>query len=286
MVAAIEPSPSALSTGAVGLGLAPDRVADYERDGYIFPVRVFDEDEAAAWAEEVLRLPSPALAGHVAPWKQKAYLLLPSLDGLIRDPRLTAPVASLLGEDLLALSADLFIKGPRSSQRITWHQDVNFWGLEPLKILTAWVAFTPATPENGCMRYAPGGHRGRLKHVQNKTEDNMLSLGQEIAVEIDEATVEDVVLAPGEVAFHDGLAPHASGPNASDGARIGFAIRYASTAVRQTKGPAISARLARGRDAFGHFVLEDGPDAPLSAGALAAHARALDPHAPFGYSTV
>lgn len=266
--------------------LAPEQVAAYERDGFLFPLRVFTAAEAARWAAEIAALPTPELRRHPAPWVQKAYLLLPSLDALTRDPRLTGPVASILGEDLLVLSADLFIKPPASRKRITWHQDVNYWGLEPLRILTAWVAFTEATPENGCMRYAAGAHRERLRHIEHKTADNMMSKGQEIAVEIDEARAVAVALAPGEVAFHHGLAPHASGPNLTDRTRIGFAIRYAATQVRQTSGPAITARLARGTDRFGHFALEEGPDAPLSPAALAAHRRALDPHAAYSYSTV
>ena len=272
--------------GTVPAGLSADRVAAYERDGFLFPLPIFTAEEAAGWAAEVARLPGAALAGHPAPWVQKSYLLLPSLDALLRDPRLTAPVASILGDDLLALSADLFIKAPGSQKRITWHQDVNYWGLEPLKVLTAWIAFTPATPENGCMRYAAGAHRERLAHSENKTADNMLTKGQEIAVAIDEARAVDVVLSPGEVAFHDGLAPHASGPNRSAATRIGFAIRYLAAAVRQTSGPPISARLARGIDRHGNFTLEEGPDAPLSPKALAAHLAALQPHAAHGYSTV
>jgi ectoine hydroxylase-related dioxygenase (phytanoyl-CoA dioxygenase family) len=261
-------------------------VAAYRRDGFLFPVAAFTPAEAAGWAREIMALPTPALADHRAPWVQKSYLLLPSLDGLMRDPRLTDAVAAILGEDLLVLSADLFIKAPHTAKKITWHQDVNYWGLEPLEVLTAWVAFTHATPENGCMYYARGGHRARLEHVEHKTEDNMLSRGQEIAVVVDPADVVDVRLSPGQVSFHDGLAPHASGPNTTDATRIGFAIRYSPAHVKQTSGPPISARLARGSDSHGNFVLEEGPDAPLSASALAAHHRALDPHAPYNYSTV
>jgi non-heme Fe2+,alpha-ketoglutarate-dependent halogenase len=267
-------------------GLPAERVAAYERDGFLFPLPLFRAEEAAAWAAEVSRLPTPELQGHPAPWVQKSYLLLPSLDALVRDPRLTGAVASILGEDLLVLSADLFIKPPGSEKRITWHQDVNYWGLEPLKVLTAWVAFTPATAENGCMRYAAGAHRERLRHLENKTADNMLTKGQEIEVAIDEARASLVALHPGEVAFHDGLAPHASGPNRTASTRVGFAIRYVAPHVRQTSGPPISARLARGRDTHGHFALERGPDAALSPTALAAHLAALQPHAVHGYSTV
>jgi len=237
-------------------------------------------------SDEVLAFVDRGPGRHPVPWTQKAYLLLPSLDALIRDARLTGPVASILGEDLLVLSADLFVKRARSTARITWHQDVNYWQLEPLDVLTAWVALTPATPENGCMRYSAGRHLGRLEHAERPAEDNMLTRGQEIAVDIDEAGALDVALAPGEVAFHHALAPHASGPNRTDAPRIGFAVRYAPTSIRQTGGPPISARLVRGADRYGHFALEEGPETALSPAALAAHEKALSVHAETGFSTI
>src|SRR5258708_871025 len=177
--------------------LARKQLEPYERDGFLFPLPVFTPTEAAGWAAEIARLPTPELQRHPVPWAQKSYLFLPVLDRLMRDERLTGQVASILGDDLLVLSADLFIKAPGSSKRITWHQDVNYWGLEPLRGLTAWVAFTAAIPENGCMPYAPRAHRGRLRHIELKTDDNMLTKGQEIAVEIDDADSVAVVLAPG-----------------------------------------------------------------------------------------
>lgn len=266
--------------------LSPAQVELFDRDGFLFPLSVFTEQEAATWAEEVLALHADGIDGHPAPWNQKTYLLLPALDQLVRDRRLTDPVASVLGDDLLALSADVFVKEARSPRRITWHQDVNFWELDPFDMLTAWVALTPAHPENGGMSYAAGGHRGRIEHVEHPDPDNILSRGQELAVAVRPEDVSDVVLRPGQVSFHHALTPHASGPNRTDAPRIGFAIRYASAGVRQLGGPAISARLARGRDRHGHFALEEGPDQPLSPSARQAHLAALAPHELTGYSTV
>jgi ectoine hydroxylase-related dioxygenase (phytanoyl-CoA dioxygenase family) len=266
--------------------LSPEQTTRYRRDGYLFPLQVLPPAEAAALAAEVGDLAERGVEGHRYPWHQKTYLLLPSLDALLRDERLTDAAADVLGEDLLALSADVFVKPPRSTQRITWHQDVNYWQLEPLDVLTAWVALTPATEANGCMRYAAGGHRGRIAHVERPGVDNMLTRGQELAVTVDEHDATSVTLAAGEVAFHHALAPHASGPNLTDEPRIGFAIRYAATSITQLGGPPISARTARGTDRHRTLRPEHGPDAALSADALAEHRRALAPHERTGYSTV
>lgn len=266
--------------------LSRSQVDAFRRDGFLFPMPVFTDSEAAAWADEVLELTATGVPDHPVPWSQKTYLLLPSLDALMRDRRLTDRVAAILGDDLLALSADVFVKPAGSTRRITWHQDVNYWELDPFDVLTAWVALTPATTTNGCMHYAPAGHHGRIAHVERPDPDNILSRGQELAVEVDPNTVVDVALEPGQVAFHHALTPHASGPNTTDAPRVGFAIRYASAAVRQLAGPPISARLLRGTDRFGHFHLEEGPDGPLSPAARAAHLAALAPHADTNFSTV
>ena len=271
---------------STGTALHADQVAAFRRDGFLFPMSVFDEHEAHARADELLALHEQGLPDHPAPWNQKTYLLLPSLDAMVRDPRLTERVAAVLGDDLLALSADVFVKPGGSTRRITWHQDINYWELDPFDVLTAWVALTPATPQNGCMRYVPSGHHGRITHVERPDPDNILSRGQELAVQVDDSTVVDVALAAGQVAFHHGLAPHSSGPNTTAEPRIGFAIRYAPTAVRQLAGPPISARLARGVDRYGHFRQETPPDGTLTATAREAHALALAPHAATQYSTV
>ncbi len=266
--------------------LTDAQVERFDRDGFLFPVPVFTDPEVEDRAGEILALARTGVPDHPVPWNQKPYLLLPSLDQLLGDRRLTHAVAGILGDDLLVLSADVFVKDARSPRRITWHQDVNFWQLDPFDMVTAWVALTPATPENGGMRYAAGGHRGRIEHVERPDADNLLSRGQELAVAVREQDVVDVVLRPGEVALHHALAPHASGPNLTDAPRIGFAVRYAAAAVVQRGGPPISARLARGTDWFGHFRLETGPDRPLSPRARARHRVALAPHERTGFATV
>src|SRR5262249_22167407 len=92
-----------MRTGPLELGslssqspLASGDAAAFRRDGFLFPLDVFTPAEAADWAAEVAALPTPALQAHPAPWVQKAYLLLPSLDRLVRDPRLTDRVAAIL----------------------------------------------------------------------------------------------------------------------------------------------------------------------------------------------
>jgi hypothetical protein len=68
------------------------------------------------------------------------------------------------------------------------------------------------------------------------------------------------------------LLAHGSEPNKSNDRRIGFAIRYIPTHVRQAVGARDSATLVRGTDAYGHFEHEPRPSADCTPEGLAAHA--------------
>ena len=134
----------------------------------------------------------------------------------------------------LVWGANFFLKEPRSDAYVSWHQDATYWGLEPADIVTAWVAFTPSTVESGCMRVVPGTHQlAIVEHRETWEADNLLSRGQEIAVEVDVEKVVDVVLAPGEMSLHHVKIAHNSEPNRSAQRRIGFAIRYVAAHVKQ-----------------------------------------------------
>jgi ectoine hydroxylase-related dioxygenase (phytanoyl-CoA dioxygenase family) len=67
---------------------------------------------------------------------------------------------------------------------------------------------------------------------------------------------------------------HGSDANRSNDRRIGLAVRYIPTYVRQTK-VRDSAVLVRGTDKYHHFDPEPRPKADLDEAALAAHADAM-----------
>ncbi len=86
----------------------------------------------------------------------------------------------------------------------------------------------------------------------------------------------DVVLQPGEMSLHHVLLFHGSEPNRSPLPRIGFAIRYVPTHVRQLSPIRDSALLVRGNDAYGHFEHERSPERDLHPDAVARHGAIID----------
>lgn len=250
----------------------------YARDGFIFPIRVMDEAEAAghrARLEEAEAIARDLPSGRSL-FREYANIGLDFVGDIIRDPRVTDPVSELLGEDLLILGCSFFIKEPDTRAFVSWHQDLHYWGLEADDEVTAWVALSPATRRSGCMRFVPGSHRQVVEHKDTFADDNLLTRGQEIAVDVDEDDAVAVELAPGEMSLHHGRLFHASDRNSSSDRRIGLAIRYMPTRMKQMSGAEMCATLVRGEDRYGHFTLVRSGTGLLRPDDVARHADVRD----------
>jgi non-haem Fe2+, alpha-ketoglutarate-dependent halogenase len=253
--------------------LSQAQIRRYHEQGYLCPIRVLSPERAAAYRQKL----EAAEAANGGPFrgamKQKPHLLFTWLDELARDDAVLDAIEGVIGPNILCWASGFFTKEAHDPSYVSWHQDLTYWGLEPADIVTAWVALSPSTPESGCMRVVPGSHKQDvLAHAETFAEHNLLSRGQEIQVEVEERDAVDVVLRPGEMSLHHVKLIHGSGANQADDRRIGFAIRYVPTYVRQTAGAEDSAMLVRGVDTYGHFLEETPPAADLDEAALAQHA--------------
>jgi ectoine hydroxylase-related dioxygenase (phytanoyl-CoA dioxygenase family) len=234
-------------------------------------------DAAAIRAKlEAFEAGAGPLAGKL---RQKSHLLFTWLNDLIRNERILDAVEDVIGPDILCWGTSFFIKEPRNPSFVSWHQDSTYWGLDPADIVTAWVALSDSTIENGAMRVVPGTHTmAQVPHKDTFRPENLLSRGQEILVDVDENDAKTLVLNAGEMSLHHVRLIHGSDPNPSGSRRIGFAIRYLPTYVRQVAGQHDWATLVRGVDRYGHFELEQRPDADMSERAQAYHAMVVGGH--------
>ncbi len=259
--------------------LSEAAVRQYSEAGYYAPVRVLLPAEADALRARLETFEGGAgpLAGKL---RHKSHLLFTWLNDLIRNDRILDAVEDLIGGDILCWGSSFFIKEPRNTAYVSWHQDSTYWGLEPADIVTAWVALSDSTSANGAMRVIPGSHASeQFPHRDTFAPENLLSRGQEIMVAVDDRQAVTLELAAGEMSLHHVRLIHGSEPNPSDQRRIGFAIRYIPTYVRQVAGSHDTATLVRGVDRYGNFEQEQRPDADCSPAALAYHAAVTGAHA-------
>jgi len=234
--------------------LDASEIERYRRDGFLWPVPVLAPDEAAACRAEFEALEAAHGPQH---YLVKPHLLSRLAARLVQHATILDALEDLVGPDLLLFDCKFVVKEPGDGKRVSWHQDLTYWGLEPAEVTSIWLALSPATTTSGAMRMLPGSHRrGPVAHRDTFAPDNILSRGQTIEAPVDENDAVQTELQPGEMSIHDGWTFHSSGINRSDDRRIGLNMNVVRPHCRQTAFDGDSATLLRGRDRFGHFLPE------------------------------
>ena len=225
----------------------------YESEGFVFPHRVIPSHEALGLREQVESLfqSSPQATDYA---RGLAHLVFPVIDQIAHDERVIDVAQAVLGPDVMLYGAGFFPKAPNTASFVSWHQDLTYWGFDGTDEVTVWLALSPVTVDNGCMRFLPGSHLDGIKpHKDTFGPDNSLTRGQVLDVDIDENEAVQITLEPGEVSLHHGRMFHASGPNATDRWRLGLAMQYITPSMSQVVAREDFAQLVRGVDRFGHF---------------------------------
>lgn len=142
-------------------------------------------------------------------------------------------VESLIGPDIKLFASQCFMKPPGGVEK-PYHQDSAYFTIEPLSMVTCWIALDDVTIENGCMWVIPGSHRGEIfDHSQEwdvggrkdmQVPDKHLDLSREVPI----------TLQAGSCSFHHSVLLHRSGRNQTSTSRRGLAIHYMSSHSRWT----------------------------------------------------
>lgn len=255
--------------------LTEEQLAQWNRDGAVWPIDLLTADEAADYTRRFEDLETSMGAEAQSRFRIKAHLPFPWLWDLVTHPRLADAVEDLIGPNIVCWGSSFFTKKAHDPRFISWHQDSTYYGLEPPESITAWVAFTRANAESGCMKIIPGSHTGEaiLPHEETYDENNLLSRGQTIR-DLDTSGAVDMPLEPGQMSIHNGRLAHGSGPNSTDDRRIGLSLQYMPTSSKQTLVDWDTAALVRGVDNFNHFEHGSSPESDLHPDAVEFHAKA------------
>jgi len=260
--------------GNVTRTLTDQELQTYEKDGLLFPIRVFSPEEAAQFLSKWEAFEHSSGSVVQGKFRYKSHLLFPFVDQIMREPAILDLVEDILGPDIMVWNVNLYPKEPGDGRFISWHQDSAHWGLDNNRIVSVWVALSPATRENGCMRMIRGSHRlGTVPHIDTWDPANILTRGQTIAQPLGEETATSIVLNPGECSLHHVQMKHSSPPNHSKERRVALAVRYITPSTRQQHHDIDFATLVRGEDAHGHFMSERRPSANMEPEAITFHEK-------------
>lgn len=253
-----------------------DDLAHFERHGYLSPVPIISESEAQIYRAQLEAYEQQL--GHPVrgPMRTKPHLLFKWVDNLMRNQTILDCVEDLVGPDILCWNSWFWIKEANSSNYVSWHQDSQYWGLDTDRLVTAWLALSPASLDSGCMKVIPSSHRGEpMRHVDLYHDDNLLTRGQEI-VDVDPADSIAMPLKTGEMSFHNIGIAHASGPNTTSDRRIGLSFHYMPAGAQQLNISWDTAALVRGEDRFGNFEHSPVPVGDFDPTTVAFHEKATD----------
>ena len=242
--------------------LTSEQLSSYWDDGCLLPVRVFEESEALALASEFAALESKfgddqrLRHDYSVYCRENFHVVSTAAAELAHDKRILDAVEQLIGPDLLVWMVELIVKGPHTDKVITMHQDLTYWGLtQPDKLVSAWVALSEVTLDNGAMRFVRGSHKqGVFAHEDTYDKDNLLTRGQRVMAEWEPADEIADELHPGEMSLHHGLMFHGSGPNITDEPRVAIVVRFISPDVSQTISKTDHVMTVRGKNRTKNLV--------------------------------
>jgi len=185
----------------------------------------------------------------------------PSLFRWLFDDGVLDIVESVIGPDIALWSSHFISKPAREGKRVPWHEDSAYWGavLDPMEVVTVWLAIDPSTAANGCMRVIPGSHVNGYSNYEAVADPSKEVFSREIvASDFDESQAVDLVLRPNTCSLHDAKLIHGSHANQGVDRRCGYTMRYMPThvkfqpQVREGRQAAHQVYLARGKDHAGN----------------------------------
>jgi ectoine hydroxylase-related dioxygenase (phytanoyl-CoA dioxygenase family) len=239
--------------------LSPAQVAEFQREGYFI-------------VEEPV-LPAEKFAALQRHFEDKLAVLPPEVRPEAMDvPHFTDPklfewlfadevldiIEPLIGPDIALWSSHFICKPQGNGKRVPWHEDSAYWkgALDPMQVVTLWLAIDPSTPENGGMYVIPRTHSGGFSDYEPvDTAHNVF--GNEIKPgQRDDSKAVPCILQPNQASLHDARLMHGSPANTSSLRRCGYTMRYMPTTVKfntDWRGRSVhQIYLARGRDRAGN----------------------------------
>jgi hypothetical protein len=227
--------------------LTAQQVKTYNDQGFLGPVRVFDEGQVAELLERLERIIAPDFerqdeliaknhsAGltrdHYMTYFQGAWMVDEAFHDMVFHPGITVPATQLMDTPRVRFWHDqMFYKPANHGGVVAWHQDYSYWTCtEPMGHLTVFIGLDETTLENGCLHLIPGSHRWPLLPMtQLFGGDNVMEnikgvlSGEQLA----EFKPVPMKLKPGEVSFHHPLTVHGSYANRTDKPRRSPVLNY------------------------------------------------------------
>ncbi len=238
--------------------LSVEHVEFYNREGYLIynqPVFAPAKFEALQnhFEEKLAKLPE----GFRPEAMDVPHFADPKLFDWLFDDAVLDLIEPIIGPNIALWSSHFISKPQGDGKRVPWHEDSFYWGsrLNPMEVITVWLAIDPSSPENGGMSVIPrthnSGRQGYSDYDAVDTAKNVFNT-EILREQREEERAVPCILQPNECSLHDGRLMHGSPPNTSSQRRCGYTMRYMPTSVKCMPDDGHQIYLARGVDLAGN----------------------------------
>lgn len=214
-------------------GLSRQQVEQFHEQGFLGPFDLFSTREASRFADRIgdeIDDTEPTLQNleDVHPLASR-HLDCQSVYDLCTHDRIVDQMTDIYGEDLILWDSKLFYKTPDSFE-LPWHQHYHDTPITPTTSVTAWIALTDCTKENGCLEFVPGSNAEPVPWVsapEDVPTDRMAD-----PEEFDDSEAVEMEMRAGQYVLFRETVLHRSSANETDASRLAVAARAAPTHVR------------------------------------------------------
>lgn len=226
-----------------------EQIKSFYENGFLEPFSVCSAEQAHRLRASLLQARQRPSAIYGFPTDRDRHFDVSEMLDLMASPPITDKLSMLLGPDLWCWRSQIFCKDPGAGV-IQWHQATTYMlednFIQPVLIpsdrnvlfqLTVWIALTPATSENGCLRFVPGTHR-RIQNIRLGGETGFYAANYRLEYRISDDMIRTIEMEPGQALIFSERTIHGSGPNETDQPRIAFNYRVVGPDVQiypQTK---------------------------------------------------
>jgi hypothetical protein len=246
-----------MNSASISPRLSPQQVDAYRREGYlIYDQPVFPQEKFDGLARHFDKKLAALPPGERPEGMDVPHFTDPALFEWLFADEVLDLVEPIIGPDIALFSSHFICKPKGNGKRVPWHEDSNYWKgmLDPMEVVTVWLAIDPSTEENGCMKVIPRTFHGYSDTDPVDTATNVFPT--EIKPHLmDKSKAVPCILDRNHASLHDGKLMHGSDANTSSIRRCGYTMRYMSTKVRLMRervGSWHQIYLARGRDHAGN----------------------------------
>src|SRR5262245_31036144 len=158
--------------------LSPDEVARFRENGYL----IYGHDVLAPAKFQSLKAHFEELLADlpegVRPEEMDVpHFTDPALFEWLFDDDVLDLVEPIIGPDIALFSSHFLCKPAGHGKRVPWHEDSYYWRhmLDPVDVVTIWLAIDPSNKENGAMKVIPRTHR-RTKDSEYEAVDPVINV--------------------------------------------------------------------------------------------------------------